>query len=57
MTKDTTETNVPEVAAVVDPRQEAWDAFLAKARELNPERFDAQKANGEFDKIPEDFTS
>lgn len=41
----------------VDPRQVGWDAFLAKARLVNPKRFDEQKANHEFDKIPDNFTS
>jgi hypothetical protein len=45
-----------KAGSTVDPaRQARWDAFLAKARLLNPERFDAQKANKEFDKIPDKF--
>lgn len=48
---------VAPVAAPVDPRQAAWDAFLESARKVNPVRFDAQKANGEFSKIPDSFTS
>lgn len=36
-------------------RKARWEAFLVKAREINPERFDAQKANKEFDTIPDDF--
>ncbi len=41
----------------VDPRQEAWDAFLVKARAVNPARFDVQKDAGEFDVIPADFVA
>ena len=44
-----------EVAAVATTREERWDAFLVEARKVNPARFDAQKANGEFDKIPDSF--
>lgn len=36
-------------------RQAKWDAFLEEARKVNPVRFDAQKENGEFDVIPNDF--
>lgn len=50
-----------ETAASVTPkgaateREVRWDAFLVKAREVNPERFDRQKQNGEFDTIPDSF--
>lgn len=40
---------------VVDERQVRWEAFLEKARKVNPDRFDAQKARGEFDVIPDSF--
>lgn len=45
--------------APTDPRQEAWDAYLVKARasRRDPEIFDAQKARGEFNKIPDNFIS
>ena len=46
--KDTVETQV-------DERQVRWEAFLVEARKVNPVRFDAQKANKEFDTIPESF--
>jgi len=49
------ETTVEEAVVAVDPRQERWEAFLVKARKVNPERFDAQKEAGEFDVIPDSF--
>ena len=36
-------------------RQLRWEAFLVKAREVNPERFDRQKENKEFEKIPDSW--
>ena len=36
-------------------RQIRWEAFLEKAREVNPERHDLQAANGEFDVIPDSW--
>ncbi len=42
------DTQVPEPTE----RELAWTAFLERARKVNPVRFDAQKANGEFDTIP-----
>jgi hypothetical protein len=39
---------------VKDPRQERWEAFLALAAKQNA-LFEQQKANGEFDKIPDSF--
>lgn len=45
-------TPAPKVDA---DRQARWDGFLASAREVNPERFDRQKENGEFNTIPDSF--
>lgn len=36
-------------------RQARWEAFLVEARKVNPERFDRQKDNGEFDTIADTF--
>ena len=44
-----------EKDTTVDERQARWEAFLVEARKVNPTRFDAQKANGEFDTISESF--
>lgn len=42
---------------VTSDRQARWEAFLEAAREQRPNKaiFDAQKARGEFDTIPESF--
>lgn len=58
MAKGNTETDTPvetPVVTPVDPRQEAWDAFLAKAEKANPTKFAARKAAGELEKIPDNF--
>lgn len=36
-------------------RELRWEAFLVEAKKVNPERFDAQQARGEFEVIPETF--
>lgn len=36
-------------------RETRWEAFLVEARKVNPERFDRQKENGEFETIPNSF--
>lgn len=47
--------------STVNPElQQAWDSFLARVEEQRKkdgtlEIFEAQKANGEFDTIPESF--
>ena len=38
-----------------DPRQEAWDAFLAKVEAQNPTIFALDKEAGRFDTIPEEW--
>lgn len=43
------------VGALGATREERWEAFLVEARKVNPERFDRQKANKEFDTIPDSF--
>lgn len=36
-------------------REQRWAAFLERARKVNPVRFDRQKANHEFDSIPDNW--
>jgi hypothetical protein len=38
-----------------DPRQDAWDAYVANYIASNPEKGKAKKARGEFDTIPTSF--
>lgn len=43
-------------AHIVDAdRQARWEAFLEKAEKVNPRQHGLNKANGEFDKIPDSF--
>lgn len=50
--EDPVDPNAPE-----DPRKAAWEAYLvtARAKLRDTVIFDAQKARGEFDKIPDNF--
>ena len=53
-------TPAPTAPAGSDPRQAAWDAFIERAEAQAKENgtidiFMAQKARGEFDKIPPTF--
>lgn len=54
--KDENADTSPEVAqpVVAQPTEQdmAWAVFLDKARLVNPERFDRQKAAGEFNSLP-----
>ena len=59
-TKDKVEETPVAAPASADPRQDAWNAFLVKAEAQAVENgtvavFNAQKVNGEFDKIPATF--
>ncbi len=53
--KDSAEIPVNSPPTVSPEREARWEAFLTKARLVNPARFDAQKANHEFDTIPDSF--
>lgn len=50
-----TEEKVIEEVPVLSEREKRWEAFLVEARKVNPERFDWQKANGDFNSIPDSF--
>lgn len=47
-------TNKSDAPKVDADRQARWDAFLVKAEKDNA-TFDLQKANGEFETIPDSF--
>lgn len=38
-----------------DARQEAWDIVLERVKAANPAAYEARKATGEFDSIPDSF--
>lgn len=55
-TKPVLEALLPEGSAnTKSEREQRWETFLVEARKVNPERFDAQEARGEFTTIPDSF--
>lgn len=57
---ETAPAETSQTPKVDSARKQAWDNFLAKAREDAEKNgtlhvFEAQEANGEFDKIPASF--